>query len=335
MIRLPAPVHGVELILADLDGVLYKGNKAITNASDSIKKAQRLARVGFITNNASRSAEDVAAHLKSLGFSARSEEIVTSSQAAVRMLSRLVEPGSLVLVVGGPGLRQEIESKGFRITQTAASEPDAVLQGFSVDVDWTQLAEASFALQNQPEIPWIATNTDWTFPLERGVAPGNGAMVSAVHLATGRLATFAGKPEKEIFDVALERFQVHGKTLLVGDRLDTDVLGANRAGMQSALVLTGIDSAKALLAADTSMRPDFIFKDLRDLHRPYPSAIRSVDENDVHTVEVGRSVVRRKGNVVRIARAGRKIDLIRAGASAIYDSNLKIFGLEVDPQIYS
>lgn len=335
MTSLAAPISGVGLVLADLDGVLYRGSKPIRSAAAALRKAQRLVKVGFITNNASRSPQDVAAHASSLGFAIQADDVVTSPQAAVRMLSRLVAPGSLVLVVGGPGLFSEVKSNGFRVTHDAASRPDAVVQGFSVDVGWSQLAEASFALQNRPEIPWIATNTDWTFPLETGVAPGNGAMVSAVHLATGRLATFAGKPEKEIFDVALERFHGRGKTLLIGDRLDTDVLGANRAGMLSALVLTGIDNAKAVLAADTAMRPDFILNDLSELHRPYPAVLRSVDKNHVHTVEVGRSVVRRKENIVRVARAGRQIDLIRAGAAVIYDSNLKIFGLEVDPQIYS
>jgi ribonucleotide monophosphatase NagD (HAD superfamily) len=261
--------------------------------------------------------------------------VVTSPQAAIRVLSRLSEPGSLVLVVGGEGLTSEVERAGFRVTRFADDSPDAVIQGFSPEVGWTDLAQASFALQRRPEIPWVATNTDWSIPVEGGVAPGNGALVSAVHLAVGRLATFAGKPEKEIFDVALERFGPQGEVLMIGDRLDTDILGANRAGMRSALVLTGIDTPKTLLASDESMRPTYVFEDLRDLHQAYPNTIRSEDSDGVHTVEVGRAVVRRKGHVIRVARAGRKIDLIRAGAAIIHDSGLKIFGLDVDAQIYS
>jgi hypothetical protein len=190
-------------------------------------------------------------------------------------------------------------------------------------------------LQKDENLPWIATNTDWTIPVEGGVAPGNGALVSAVHLAVGRLATFAGKPEKEIFDVALERFTPRQGALMIGDRLDTDILGANRAGMSSALVLTGIDSAKSLLASGHSMRPTFVLEDLRQLHKPYPETIRSTDAQGIHTVEVGKAVVRRKDHVIRVARAGRSIDLVRAGAAIIHDSGLKIFGLDVDPQIYS
>ncbi len=329
------PLEGVDLVLADLDGVVYQGHRPIDHAIASLTKASKRAQLGFITNNASRTPASVAEQIVALGLPARPDDVVTSPQAAIRVLSRLSEPGSLVLVVGGEGLTSEVERAGFRVTRFADDSPDAVIQGFSPEVGWTDLAQASFALQRRPEIPWVATNTDWSIPVEGGVAPGNGALVSAVHLAVGRLATFAGKPEKEIFDVALERFGPQGEVLMIGDRLDTDILGANRAGMRSALVLTGIDTPKTLLASDESMRPTYVFEDLRDLHQAYPNTIRSEDSDGVHTVEVGRAVVRRKGHVIRVARAGRKIDLIRAGAAIIHDSGLKIFGLDVDAQIYS
>jgi len=330
-----SPLEGVGLVLADLDGVLYQGQRPLDHAVASLTKASKKAKLGFITNNASRTPESVAQQIAGFGLSAQPADVVTSPQAAIRVLSRLIEPGSLVLVVGGEGLTSEVERAGFRLTRFADESPDAVIQGFSPEVGWTDLAQASFALQRRPEIPWVATNTDWSIPVEGGVAPGNGALVSAVHLAVGRLATFAGKPEKEIFDVALERFGPVGDALMIGDRLDTDILGANRAGIRSALVLTGIDTPKPLLASDESQRPTFVLEDLRDLHKTYPETIRSEDSDGVQTVEVGRAVVRRKGHVIRVARPGKKIDLIRAGATIIHDSGLKIFGLDVDPQIYS
>lgn len=329
------PLEGVGLVLADLDGVLYQGQRPLNHAVASLTKAAKRATLGFITNNASRTPESVAQQITGFGLSAKPADVVTSPQAAIRVLSRLIEPGALVLVVGGEGLTSEVERAGFRMTRLADESPDAVIQGFSPEVGWTDLAQASFALQRRPEIPWIATNTDWSIPVEGGVAPGNGALVSAVHLAVGRLATFAGKPEKEIFDVALERFGSVGDALMIGDRLDTDILGANRAGIRSALVLTGIDTPKTLLASDESQRPTYVLEDLRDLHKTYPETMRSEDSDGVLTVEVGRAVVRRKGHVIRVARPGKKIDLIRAGATIIHDSGLKIFGLDVDPQIYS
>ena len=329
------PLTGVGLVLADLDGVLYQGQRPIGHAIESLIKARKKAKLGFITNNASRTPASVAEQIGALGIPTTAEDVVTSPQAALRVLTRLIPAGSLVLVVGGEGLTSEVERAGFRITRSADDAPDAVIQGFSPEVGWTDLAQASFALQRRPEIPWVATNTDWSIPVEGGVAPGNGALVSAVHLAVGRLATFAGKPEKEIFDVALERFGPVGDALMIGDRLDTDILGANRAGIRSALVLTGIDTPKTLLASDESQRPTYVLEDLRQLHKPYPEIIRSEDADGVVTVEVGRAVVRRKGHVIRVARAGQKIDLIRAGATIVHDSGLKIFGLDVDPQIYS
>ncbi len=332
----PIPLEGIRVLLLDLDGVIYRGPEALPHAVKSLSKAATTLRLGYVTNNASRTPSQVAAQIASYGLPATPDDVVTSPQSAARMLATLLPAGALVLVVGGVGLVSEVEAAGFRVTSLADDSPDAVVQGFSPEVGWEHLAQASFALQRRPEIPWVATNTDWTIPLQGGVAPGNGALVSAVHLAVGRLATFAGKPEPEIFQLAAERFgSAPAETLMIGDRLDTDVLGANRAGMRSALVLTGIDSAKTLLASDASMRPTYVLEDLRDLHKPYPETVRHTDSDGVHTVEVGRAVVRRKDHVIRVARAGRPIDLVRAGATIVHDSGLKIFGLDVDPQIYS
>ncbi|AVG24143.1 glycerol 3-phosphate phosphatase [Pontimonas salivibrio] len=326
------PLAGKDALFLDLDGVIYRGPDPIDYAVESIN--QTALPVAYLTNNASRTPEQVADQLRGYGLELVPEHVVTSPQAAVALLKTMIPAASTVLVVGGEGLLREIAEAGFSITTSADDEPVAVVQGFSPEVGWPQLAEGSFAIQRDPSVVWVATNTDWTIPVQRGVAPGNGALVSAVHLAVGRLATFAGKPERAMFDVAARRMAV-STPLMVGDRLDTDIKGARAAGISSAVVLTGIDQAKQILAAGEDQRPDYILQDLRQLHLPYPEIIRSVDRDDVHTVEVGKAVVRRKGHVVRVARAGEKIDLLRAGAACIYDSGLKIFGLDVDPALYS
>lgn len=327
----PAPIEGRDALLLDLDGVVYAGPGAIPHAVESITRAARQLRVGYITNNASRTDESVAAHLRELGLAVAAADVVTSPQAAVRILATLVEPGALILVVGGDGLVSEVEAAGFRVTRSADDHPAAVIQGFAPHVGWEHLAEASFALHTG--IPWVATNTDWTIPVARGVAPGNGTLVSAVHLAVGRLPVFAGKPETAIFDVAKERFGARNP-LVVGDRLDTDIMGGKRAGLATALVLTGIDRAKQVLAAPPTMQPDYILSDLRELFAPYPAVRSEVDADGVRTVEVGRAVVRMKQHVVRVARAGADpLDLLRAGAAAIYASGLQIYGLDVDDQL--
>ena len=326
-------VSGYDALFLDLDGVIYRGPHAVPHAVESLNKCSL--PMGYLTNNASRTPKAVAEQIAQYGLPATANDVVTSPQAAVRVLAELIPAGALVLVVGGEGLVSEVEAAGFAVTRSAEDKPRAVIQGFSPEVGWAQLAEASFALQRDESVVWVATNTDWTIPVERGVAPGNGALVSAVHLAVGRLATFAGKPEEALFDVAKERFSHSTRPLMIGDRLDTDIKGANRAGIDSAIVLTGIDQAKQILAAAEDERPTYILEDLRGLHEPYPDIQRSEDADGVHTVEVGRAVIRRKDHVVRVARKGSAIDTLRAGAAIIYDSGLKIFGLDVDSQIYS
>lgn len=328
------PLDGVDAVLADLDGVVYAGPGPLPYAVESLTRAADTRRLGYITNNASRRDSAVAEHLRELGLtSTQPDDVVTSPQAAMRLLRERVEPGATVLVVGGDGLVYELEKAGYRVTRSADDVPAAVVQGFAQDVGWLQLAEASYALalpEEEGGIPWIATNTDWTIPQARGIAPGNGTLVSAVHTAVGRLAVVAGKPERPIFDEAVARFGAR-HPLFIGDRLDTDIAGAQAAGIPSALVLTGVDRPKHVLAAPTTSRPTFILGDLRELHEPYPE---TVVQGDVTTV--GTASVRIDGPDVHIVRAGdRPIDLVRAGAAAIWATGRAIYGFRVPEQLYA
>ncbi|CAN5226268.1 HAD hydrolase-like protein [soil metagenome] len=332
------PLDGVDVVLADLDGVIYKGPDPIEYAVESITLASTTARVGYITNNASRTATSVAAHLADLGLTVDESDVVTSPQAAVRLLAGLVPAGATVLVIGGEGLTTVVEAAGFTVTDSADDQPAAVIQGFSPDLGWKHLAEASFALARDEDgngIPWVATNTDWTIPVARGIAPGNGTLVSAVHSAVGILPVVAGKPEVAIFEEAVTRFGAK-KPLFIGDRLDTDILGANRAGMDSVLVLTGIDGPKQVVAADKKSRPTYILSDLRQLHEPYPNIDVSTDAAGDTIVTVGSSSVKLAGNVVTVEQKGdRSIDLLRAAAATIWQSATPIYGLDVAPELYA
>lgn len=328
------PLDGVDVVLADLDGVVYTGSRAIAHAIDALNRAAASVRVGYITNNASRTDAVVARHLSDLGLSVAPDEVVTSPQAAMRVLRQHVEPGATVLVVGGDGLIDELQKAGYRPTRSALDTPAAVVQGFSPDVGWTQLAEAAFALQGEAgeNLPWIATNTDWTIPQERGIAPGNGTLVSAVHSAVGRLPVVAGKPEVPIFEEARARFNA-ANPVFIGDRLDTDILGANRAGIDTILVLTGVDRAKQLIAAPAGSRPRYILQDLRGLHEPYPET-RFSKKRD--SVTVGTSVVRLKGTAVQIVADGDDpIDLLRAACAVIWASGMAIYALDVPERLYA
>jgi glycerol 3-phosphatase-2 len=327
------PLDGVDLVLADLDGVIYKGADAIPYAIEGMNHASQTARIGYITNNASRTALSVAEHLSSLGLTVSADDVVTSPQAAVRLLAGLVPAGAKILVIGGAGLIEEVEKAGFIATFSADDDPAAVIQGYFPEIGWVHLAEAAFALHTG--IPWVATNTDWTIPVARGTAPGNGTLVSAVHTAVGRLPVVAGKPEAAIFEVAVERFGA-SSPLFIGDRLDTDILGSNRAGIDSALVLTGIDQAKQVLAADANSRPRYILGDLRELSQPYPETIEITDAHGATLTRVGDAIVRRAGNALRVEAEGNdKLNLLRAGSAAIWNSGSSIHAFQVPPELYS
>ncbi|WP_292832811.1 HAD-IIA family hydrolase [Microbacterium sp.] len=328
------PLDDVDAVFADLDGVVYAGACAVPHAVDSLNRAGAGRRLGYITNNASRTDVAVAEHLRSLGLgSTRPSDIVTSPQAAVRLLRERVRPPATILVVGGDGLVDELEKAGYVVTRSADDAPSAVVQGFAPHVGWEHLAEAAYALATPEDdggIPWIATNTDWTIPQARGIAPGNGTLVSAVHTAVGRLAVVAGKPERAIFEEAVARFGAR-HPLFLGDRLDTDIAGAQAAGIDSALVLTGIDRPKHVLAAPDSSRPTYILGDLRDLDEEYPE---TVVRGGVTTV--GTAAVRIDGPEVTIVSEGdRPIDLVRAGAAAIWATGRAIYGFRVPERLYA
>lgn len=321
---LASPLEGIEALFADLDGVVYAGPQAIPGAVEALNRAAEQLPVGYLTNNASRTDEQVAEHLRELGLRATAEQVVTSPHAAMRLLADRLPAGAPVLLIGGDGIRIELEKAGYRVVRSADDHPAAVVQGFHPSLGWADLAEASFALRGT-EVIWIATNMDWTIPVARGIAPGNGTLVSAVHTAAGRMPdAVAGKPERVLFDVALERFGV-SRALMIGDRLDTDIAGARRAGLASAHVLTGVDQAKQLLAAKPEERPDFILGTLAELFEPYalPSESRG-------GWQVGDARVRVNGREVRVERGGSdQLNLLRAGCAAIWNSGQSIHSLAV------
>jgi glycerol 3-phosphatase-2 len=317
------PLGDADVLLLDLDGVVYRGRAAVPHAPETLAEIRaRGVRIGYITNNASRTAASVAQHLTELGLPAEPDEIVTSPQAAVRLLADRVPAGSRILVIGGEGLRSVVLEAGFVLAENADDAPDAVVQGFSPELGWSDLAEAAFALAD-PDRLWIATNTDWTIPVDRGIAPGNGTLVSAVHAAVGRLPIVAGKPETPLFEAAVERFSAE-RPFFVGDRLDTDIQGSNAAGMPSALVLTGIDGPKELLAAQPHARPQFVLADLRGLLEPYPEVRRKGDR-----VHVGGAIARVHGTALEVVKPGEPIDLIRAVAEAVWTSGVGVYALQV------
>lgn len=260
-----APLHSThDLAMLDLDGVVYLGPTPIPGAADSLSAAREAGmRLAYLTNNASRTASDVAAHLREIGMPELSDsDVVTSAQAVARLMAGDLPPGSAVLLIGGRGLQVPLEENGLRCVSSLDDDPVAVVQGYHTDLGWRDLAEAAYAVGSG--LPWYASNTDMTIPTPRGVAPGNGALVQAVTTATGRTPIVAGKPERPLFDATTARLG-GDRPLMVGDRLDTDIDGAIGSGIASLAVLTGVSTLAEIFAAGRGHRPDYVSRDLTGL----------------------------------------------------------------------
>ncbi|OIV35243.1 HAD family hydrolase [Mangrovactinospora gilvigrisea] len=254
--------------LLDLDGVVYAGRAAIPHAVAALAGARGEGmRLAYVTNNASRPPRAVSEHLTELGIPTAPTDVVNSAQATARLVAERVPEGAAVLVVGGEGLLEALRERGLVPVRSLDDEPAAVVQGFAPDVDWNQLAEAAFAVRQG--LPWVASNADLTIPTGRGIAPGNGALVETVRIATGRTPEVAGKPEPPMHRESMLRTGAR-RALVVGDRLDTDIEGAVRGGVDSLLVFTGVTDAAGAVTAPEGRRPVYLAEDLRGLLVAHP-----------------------------------------------------------------
>lgn len=260
-----------DLVVLDLDGVVYVSGEAVPHAAEALTAARGTGqRLAYVTNNASRTPEQVGDRLRGLGMPAGPGDVVTSAQAAARLLAERLEPESSVYVIGGAGLEQALIAEGLVPVTRPAPEVAAVAQGYGPEMPWKQVIAGAILVRNG--LLWVASNTDMTIPTASGVGPGNGALVKLVADYSGRTPLVAGKPETPLLAETLAR--VGGtRPLMVGDRLDTDIEGAGRMGWASLLVLTGVSGLQDVVAARPHERPAYIGADLRDLHAPHPAPV--------------------------------------------------------------
>jgi len=279
------------LVIFDLDGVIYLGTEPVAGAADAVEATvDGGTPVAFVTNNASRRAAEVGTLLRGMGVKARNDDVLTSAQAAAELLATDLPAGSPVLVVGAPALRQEIEAVGLAPVDRAEARPLAVVQGYGPDVGWAVLAEASVAIRAGAQ--WVATNTDATLPSPRGPLPGNGSLVAALSTALGRGPdVVVGKPEPAMFRLLAEHRKA-SSALVVGDRLDTDIEGANRAGMAGLLVLTGVSTPVDVMQAPATRRPTYLAADCRALSTS-EDQVRVPDWDGTRVVSAGWRVTHR------------------------------------------
>ena len=249
----------------DLDGVLYIQNEPI---SSGIAFANRVSFAGkqrlFLTNNSKYTRADYRDKLSRLGVSGvKEEEILTSAYAAVFFLKKNRDiKGKSAFALGGLGLREELKSAGMTVLEGDAGRgADFVLVGWDTELTFDRLKNAVLAVNAGAE--FIATNDDATFPAPDGLWPGAGAIVAAVERATGRTPVIVGKPHRYMMDIALARLGGPSeRTVLIGDRLETDVLGGRRAGIKTALVLTGVSKREDVERSE--LQPDHVLESLEE-----------------------------------------------------------------------
>jgi glycerol 3-phosphatase-2 len=258
-----------DLAMLDLDGVVYVGPEAVPGAADHLNAAREAGmQLAYVTNNASRPPEAVAAHLRDLGIHVADDEVVTSAQAASRLLAQELPEGAPVFVIGGRGLEVALAEQGLRAVHDRAEEPAAVVSGFAPELRWETVITGAILVKEG--LPWVASNTDATVPTAHGPGPGNGALVDLVARFAGREPVVAGKPEPPLMQET--RLRTGGeRPLVVGDRLDTDIAGARRSGYDSLLVMTGVTDLAQLVAAEQGQRPSYVASGLGALGAAQPA----------------------------------------------------------------
>ena len=258
----------------DMDGVLWEGDRALPGLAEFFAALRRRG-VPFVlaTNNASRTPEQYLAKLAGFGVTVARDEVLTSAQATALYLLSIAEGHAAngrrprVFAIGDDGVRQALTEAGFDLLGLYELGADYVVCGMDRGLSWDKLATASLNIRAGAR--FVGTNPDRSFPTERGLTHGNGAILAALQTATDVAPIVIGKPEPIMYQQALRRLGADpAHTLAIGDRLDTDILGAIRAGMPSLLVLTGITTAaEAAAAQGTPEAPTWTLPGLADFTR--------------------------------------------------------------------
>jgi glycerol-1-phosphatase len=265
---------GYDAVLFDLDGVLYRGDETIEGAP-ATTQALRAAgiQVVFVTNNSSRTPGQVAAKLRGHGIRAEDTEVVTSAVATAELLAD--RGGGTAFVIGQEGIRDALARAGLELLDGEPDRSDWVVVGLDVDATYATLRTACVLVQRGARL--VATNPDRSLPVAGALWPGAGALLAVVTETTGAMAEVVGKPFAPLFEAALRRAG-GARPLVVGDRLDTDIAGANALGWDSLLVLTGVGTEAEL--ARSPVRPTFVAPDLTALLRDDAVAARIASRVD-------------------------------------------------------
>jgi len=294
-------LHSIRSFIIDMDGVLWQGNQPMPGLIEFFQTLRdRQLRFILATNNASQTPDQYVAKLAKMGVTVSRDEILTSAQAAALYLKqslngnqqrsekdtadplqarvragganradavgeRFDQPstnGTRVFAIGEDGVRQALTENGFMLCDLYEVEAQFVVCGMDRGLSWDKLATATLNIRAGAK--FIGTNPDTTLPTERGTTHGNGAILAALQTATGVAPTIIGKPEPLMYQQAMARLQTDpATTAAIGDRLETDILGAVRAGIRSVFVLSGISSREQLTGLD--YQPTWVMQDIAEV----------------------------------------------------------------------
>ncbi len=260
----------IKALIIDMDGVLWHGNRPLPGLNEffSILRNQNIKFV-LATNNATQTPDQYVEKLGHMGVVVAHSEVLTSAVATSNYLAETYSPQSTrVFVIGETGITTPLNELGFQLTALDDISAHIVVCGLDKSLTWNKLATAALNLQNGAE--FFATNGDTTLPTEQGFVPGNGATIAALKKSTGISPTVIGKPETNMYNQALQIMDISpAETLVIGDRLDTDILGAVNCNIRSVMLLTGISNQQDIDAADYG--PDWVMQDLNELNQALQS----------------------------------------------------------------
>jgi len=249
--------------LVDLDGVVWIGREPVPGSPQALRTLlEGGKRVVFVTNNPGRPPAAYAERLGELGVEVGAEQIVTAGMVAARLAGEAAGPGGSAFVIGAPALKEMVAATGARLLEgEEAWEADVVVVSGHRGFDYGELLASKRALDGGAAL--FATSHDPTMPYPGGEVPGTGAVLAAVEAASGRRAEIAGKPERHLFEMAMEALGECKSVAMIGDRVSSDIAGGKAAGLETILVLSGTTSREEAAAADPA--PDFVLEDLAGL----------------------------------------------------------------------
>lgn len=251
------PLDSIRALVIDADGVLWHGRQPLPGVPAFFDFLHaRGIRFVIATNNSARPASDIVERVARFGAVITAQDVLTSAEATALYLPYIAPRGSRVFVIGGEGIKNELTRAGYTLVEHDAN---VVVVGIDWTLTYDKLKRA--ALEIRRGAKFVGTNADKTFPTEEGLVPGAGSIIAALQTATDSAPIIIGKPERAMFDIALEKMgATRDSAAVLGDRLDTDIEGAQRAGLRSILVLTGVTSRASL--AQSPIQPDWVVENL-------------------------------------------------------------------------